>query len=199
MKNNYIGQAWLVLLLALAFGAALAAMQIKLGGRIEQNKEADARTQIPDLVFAPGAEPPAFDVEKMTVEVTAGPRTVPYQTYKVTSADSGELLGWVVKARGNGFADVIEVLIGLSPDASEITGLYVLEQKETPGLGDNITGDAWRGQFVGKSALTPVEIYKGTDSEPKNGVEAVTGATISSDSVAGIVNQTVERVRPELK
>ncbi|KKL16433.1 hypothetical protein LCGC14_2495630, partial [marine sediment metagenome] len=37
-------------------------------------------------------------------------------------------------------------------DATKITGLYVLSQKETPGLGNKIENPEWRGQFVGKDA-----------------------------------------------
>jgi electron transport complex protein RnfG len=45
----------------------------------------------------------------------------------------GGLKGWVVKTKGQGYADTIELLLGLSPDLRTITGLFILDQKETPG------------------------------------------------------------------
>ena len=50
MKNSYIGQAWLVLALALCFGAALAGVESALKGRITANKLAATVEQIPSLV-----------------------------------------------------------------------------------------------------------------------------------------------------
>ena len=38
MKNNYLVQAWLVLALAVGFGAALASVQVALQPRIDENK-----------------------------------------------------------------------------------------------------------------------------------------------------------------
>ena len=53
-----------------------------------------------------------------------------------------------MKTKGQGYADTIERLLGLSTDFRSITGLFVLDQKETPGLGNKIITDAWRSQFV---------------------------------------------------
>jgi electron transport complex protein RnfG len=178
MKNSYIGQAWLVLLLALCFGAGLAGVEAALKGRIQQNKLEDTLGQIPLLV--PGAA--------KGEQQEAGEMTV----YRAVS-ESGGLVGWVVKAGGQGFADKIELLVGLNPGATEITGLYVLDQKETPGLGNKIVEQDWRSQFVGKSAAAGLTVTKGTATG--NEVEAVTGATISSDSVVGIINQAVRDFR----
>lgn len=47
----------------------------------------------------------------------------------------GELKGWVVRYAGTGFQDKIDVMIALDPDRTQITGLKVLQDSETPGLG----------------------------------------------------------------
>lgn len=179
MKNSYIGQAWLVIVLSLCFGVALAAVQTALNPKIESNKLRDTIGQIPSLV------PGAADGKAETI----GGQTV----YRAIDAQ-GQHVGWVIPARGQGFADVIELLVGTDKDVKQITGLYVLKQLETPGLGDFITGDAWRSQFKSKPADVPLVITKTapkTDSE----VQGITGATISSRSVVGIVNGAVEKFR----
>ena len=53
MKNSYIAQAWLVIVLSLCFGVALAAVQTTLSPKIDANKLRDTIGQIPNLV--PGA------------------------------------------------------------------------------------------------------------------------------------------------
>jgi len=98
-------------------------------------------------------------------------------------------------ASGAGFADRIEVLVGVDAGRGAITGVYVLEQKETPGLGNRITDAEWRALFTGKSAeLIPLRVKRGKAEEDRE-IESITGATISSDSVVGIVNNAVQRMR----
>lgn len=182
MKNNYLVQAWLVLTLAMGFGAALAGVEVTLAEKIAANKLHETIGQIPSLV------PGASSGETMQI---AG-RVV----YRTTN-DEGKHVGWVVPGIGGGFADQIEVLIGLDAEADKITGLYILSQKETPGLGSKITEPAWLEQFSGKSTDTPVAVKRG-ESISGSDVQSITGATISSDSVATIVNDTIAELRDKL-
>jgi len=189
MRRNkgYIGQAWLVLLLAAGFGAALATVHIFWQPKIAENKRNEAYEQIPKLVV--GADKDS--VEKLTV----ADRTV----YKACDAD-GKHLGWVVRTKGDGFADKIEVLIGLDAAAETITGLYVLAQKETPGLGNKIEPKyPWAGQFGGKNAGEPLVWVTRPAQKDTNEIRAITGATVSSKSVCIIVNEALKAVREQLK
>jgi electron transport complex protein RnfG len=180
-KKNYLTEAWLVLLLALLFGAALAGVQAALSPKIEQNKLQETLGQISALV--PGAEtgvPETLDGTRVYRALTAGKQTA----------------GWVLPARGQGFADTIELLIGLNAEATQITGLYVLEQKETPGLGDNIRAPGFQSQFKGKPAGS-LQVVKTGKSGPHD-IHALTGATISSDSVVKIVNRAAAAFHQKL-
>jgi len=198
-KGGYIKQAWLVLLLALCYGAALAGVQTALGPIIEENKKREINSQVPILV---GVDPETTDVEK--VEVTG--KDDKTKAVYVAKTKDGELLGWVIRASGQGFADRIEILLGLSADLKTITGLYVLDQKETPGLGDKIRSDSerdeegnivamsYRDMYIGKSTGEPITIVKRTPEEGTNQIEAITAATVSSDKVADIVNSAIDNL-----
>lgn len=181
MKNNYLQQAWLVILLAGVFGAALAGVHAGLGPRIAANRLNDTLSQIPALVSGAARGEP----------IEVGGRIV----YRAMNADGGAA-GWVVPAGGQGFADRIELLIGLDRGAERITGLYILQQNETPGLGNRVTEPEWRARFAGQSALAPLAVVKGRAGGASE-VEAVTGATVSSQSVTAIVNEAVARFRRE--
>ncbi len=183
MKLEYLKTAWLVLAMALVFGSLLAGVQITLQPVIAENRRAETFDQVPVLVT--GADP-----EKTTAE-TIGGLTV----YKASDSD-GKLLGWVAKATGQGYSGPIDLLIGLDSSAVTITGLFVLSQTETPGLGDFIAGN-WRSQFADQAANQPLVVVKTTPA-PSGQIEAITGATISSDAVTGIVNKAVEQVRQGL-
>jgi electron transport complex protein RnfG len=179
-------QAWLVIVLAFAYGGALAGVQTALAPRIDENKRQETYEVIPLLV--PGADQER--TEAMLVEAGDGKAE---RVYKVMDAE-GRHSGWVLPASGQGFADRIELLIGLNADLSTITGLYVLNQKETPGLGDYITLPEFRERFRDKPAGEPLAAVK-ADPQSPNEVLALTGATVSSWSVCTIVNDTIARLR----
>jgi len=181
MKDNYIVQAWLVIVLGLVFGGVLAGVQVQLSGRIAANKLAETLDQIPALV--PGAR---------------GGRQDEVAGQRAFRALAGERqIGWVIPCGGQGFADRIELLVGVDIRVERITGLYVLEQKETPGLGNKIVEAGWRRQFAGKTAGEELEVTK-RGARRDYEIDAVTGATISSESVCRIVSQTLERMRGDL-
>ncbi|MBW2735899.1 MAG: FMN-binding protein [Deltaproteobacteria bacterium] len=113
---------------------------------------------------------------------------------------SGNLVGWVVAGKGQGFADKVEVLIGLAPEANKLTGIFILDQKETPGLGNYITDEPFTKQFRGLGIGGSHKLLA-SQSAPKlnlGRVKAVTGATISSQTVCNIINKTVGELQSKL-
>ena len=201
LKNSNFAQAWLILVLALIFGVALAAVQANLSGVIAANKLNETLERVPELVWGTAtaarmaSQNASVDITPGTVTIKKDLKTSYYNLFRVTH--EGKLAGWVVKAGGQGYADKIEIIIGLDPGADTITGLFVLQQKETPGLGNKITFPRWRNQFIRKKTSTPLVVTKGKSQAP-NAIDAVTGATISSRSVTGIVNRTIRDVKGRL-
>ena len=185
-RVNYVGQAWLVVLLGLLYGGALAGVQTTLGPKIAENKKNETYNVIPVLVRN-------ADKTRTVELVVEGKNGRPQRIYKAVAAD-GAHLGWVLPGGGQGFGDRIELLIGLDAQMSTITGLYVLDQKETPGLGDAIADESFRGQFSGKPADNPLAVVK-SDPEADNEILALTGATISSESVSTIVNDAIANLK----
>jgi electron transport complex protein RnfG len=200
-KNSNFAQAWLILVLALIFGSALAAVQVNLSGVIATNKLNETLERIPELIWGTtkaaklAIENASVDITPGTVMIKKDHKTAYYSLFRVVH--ESKLAGWVIKAGGQGYADKIEMLIGLDPGENTITGLFVLEQKETPGLGNKIIFPEWRDQFIRKKTDTPLVVAKGNVQAP-NAIDAVTGATISSRSVTGIVNRTIGDVKGRL-
>jgi len=201
-QNNYLFQAWLVLTLAAVFGISLAGVQQALGPVIETNKINETREKVPSVILGQKGAADLADsggslsIAPRTIEVEAGAQKKRYTVFEARHSD-GRLAGWVTKASGQGYADKIELLLGFSPDAAHITGIYVLEQKETPGLGNKIVEEKWRAQFVKKSTDKRLDVVKGGAASP-NDIDAITGATISSKSVTDIINRTAEDLKTRL-
>ncbi len=109
----------------------------------------------------------------------------------------GELIGYAMLTEGAGFQGPIKLMIGFDTSLSRITGIEVLENIETPGLGNRITEKWFKEQFRGR--LTPVGYVKGKKPEDPHDIQAISGATISSRSVVKIVNNAWELAKKELK
>lgn len=201
-QNNYILQAWLVLFMALFFGVSLAGVQAKLGPIIETNKINETMEKVPEIVLGEqtarkmAAAKQSLQIQSRSITIQKQNRKKVYRVFEARYPD-GQPAGWVAKSSGQGYADKIELLFGLAPDGERMTGLFILEQKETPGLGNKIIDKSWRAQFIQKQVRQPFTVVK-TGSKRGNEIDAITGATISSRSVVDIINQTIADINGEL-
>ncbi len=110
----------------------------------------------------------------------------------------GTVAGWAIDAKESGFSDDIHLIFGWDAKAKRILAMKVLEQKETPGLGDEIQNDpSFVKRFAGRAA--PVRgVKRGQGTGAATEVDTITGATISSRAVIRIVNHAVERWGPKI-
>ena len=198
IKDSNLGQAWLVLLLSIVFSVSLAAVHMNLSPVIEENKTKETMEKIPVLISGKDLKDNAasYDIKKRIINVDKNGITKSYTVYDALDK-TGTVAGHVVKAVGQGYGDRIELILGLDPEGKTITGLYILDQKETPGLGNKIQDDDWRNQYIGKSTESPLEVFKGK-SVKANEIDAISGATISSRAVTDIVNTAMADVKPKI-
>lgn len=195
LRDNPLFQAWLVLMLAIVFGTCLAAVHVNLSGRIAENKLNESLERIPGLIWNEGEGGTSVDILSGRIAVKQKERTLYYPVFQVM--DEGKPAGWVIKAAGQGYAGSIELLLGLNPAGDTISGLFILEQSETPGLGNKITFPDWLNQFAGQETVEPLRVVKGGQTTP-GAIDAITGATISSKGVVGIVNRAVSETKGHL-
>lgn len=106
------------------------------------------------------------------------------EIYEVFEGDN--LVGFTIKTVANGYDGPIEILTGINMDG-EITGIEILSQSETPGLGDRITEEDFKDQFEGQSSDTELE------------VDALSGATVSRNAVVNGVNAATDVFEGELR
>ncbi len=179
--KKFIDESWLVLVMGVVFATLLAGTQTSLQARIDENKTRALNEAIAAVV--PGTQ----TTDELIVDGN--------QVYKCLGTD-GTLVGWAVDASGTGFVDQIRAVVGLSPDGSQVIGVKVIECVETPGLGNKIEGE-WADQFAGRP-VDQVTVVKGDASAERNEIQAITGATYSSQYVADILNDVTQRIRPKL-
>lgn len=103
---------------------------------------------------------------------------------------NGERIGYVVAAVSpNGYGGDISVAVGIDAKTSTITGFSVLSNSETAGLGARCTEDEFVSQFAGKDA-TSIEYVKGGGAAG-NQIDAISGATVTTNAVTEAVNSTL--------
>ncbi len=123
--------------------------------------------------------------------------------------DDGALVGLAIEAQGMGYQDVIALIYGYSFSDDAITGIQVLESKETPGLGDKIESDpdflenfkrldVSLGDHASKLANEIVPVKNGEKTHPWE-IDGITGATISSVAIANILNGSAQHWVPRIE
>jgi electron transport complex protein RnfG len=123
--------------------------------------------------------------------------------------EGGKLVGLAVEASGMGYQDVITVLYGYSFEKEAVVGIRVLDSRETPGLGDKIETDPdFLANFValdvtlagdGSTIAHPIVAVKHGEKTDAWQVDGITGATVSSKAIAGILDRSAAWWVPRLR
>jgi electron transport complex protein RnfG len=100
---------------------------------------------------------------------------------------AGEAIGYVLAVSAQGYSGPIEGVLGMDPQGA-LTGVKVLVQTETPGLGAKIGGEKFLTQFRG---LKAVELVLKKD-DPAGRIDAVTAATISSRALTNALRKSID-------
>lgn len=116
------------------------------------------------------------------------------EAYLVNGPDGRPEL-FVLPIRGKGLWSTLYGYLALSADTEAgmpIRGITFYEHAETPGLGGEVDNPKWKAQFPGKEIFDAdgrpqLDVTKGTANEP-NEVDGISGATVTSDGVQGLVN-----------
>jgi len=102
--------------------------------------------------------------------------------YRAQDRD-GQFIGAAFEARSKSYSE-INTLVGMLKDGT-ITAIKVLEQNESAGIGSRITEPEFTGQFRNIKDISRVQ--------------AITGATVSSQAVIDSVKQKAEEIKALLK
>ena len=115
--------------------------------------------------------------------------------YQVAKAQDGSVLGYVLTVTTHeGYGGDIRFTMGINQDGS-LNGISLLETGETPGLGMRAE-EVLVPQFAGRSAYPFVYVKAGASKEDE--IDAISGATITTNAVTGGVNAGLHYFREEL-
>lgn len=135
-------------------------------------------------VLPSGAETAPVELSDAVVAAAASQSGKVTEGYAVTVG--GEAAGYAFKIVAGGSQGDIEMIVGVDAD-NAVTGVSVVNHKETSGIGTKVMADepttsgvGALTQFIGKSGAGSLVV--------KGGVDAVSGATVSTKGVTKGVN-----------
>lgn len=106
-------------------------------------------------------------------------------------SEAGEIEKYVFPVRGYGLWSMMQGYMAVEPDLETVAGLTFYAQGETPGLGGEVTNPRWKAKWPGKEIYkdgeVALEVKKGDQSSNNYGVDALSGATITSNGVTNMV------------
>ena len=119
-------------------------------------------------------------------QATLGAET-PYRDPRAVSIGAGyretELMGYYVEVQTSGFGGMITMVVGVDLNG-EVTGVAVLDHKETASTGARALEGAFLNQFIGRSGTLRI-------TGNGNTIQAVSGATMTSRAITSGVNRAL--------
>ena len=188
----------ILLCITLVAGVALSGVYVMTTDRIAENKE--NANQAAFLEVVPDAA--SFDKDdavRSAIENAQGTYgSVTIENAVVGKDASGNVVGYVVHvSNSDSFDGGLALVVGIRADGS-LNGIAFTELHETPGMGMRCGEAEFMDQFVGAQA-EQFTLNKGGASSGPDGIDAVNGATVTSNSVVNAVNAALRFYSENLK
>jgi len=192
--KHFIRQSWLLIVASFCFGLLIAVTNAAWAPKIEQNKIDKLNNLMRGLL----RKAKQFElVTELQIESARG-KKAKSNVYKATS-DEGRCVGWSFNCQGPGFADKIELVVAVDKDFQKLAGFDCLASNETPGFGDRIKLPNWRNQFEEAPAEKLQLVKTGDVQKIDSEIIAISGATVSSEAVVEIINNSITQVKNQMQ
>ncbi len=188
MKENLLMIVF-VIVLGSILTTALVGVNNFTAPMIAKNIEIRLKSNVLEALKIP------FEAE--TVEQTFAnnvkPVTVGDATYYISA--NGD---FALPYEGAGLWGPIEGIIAMNPDLIRISGLTIMQQEETPGLGSRIAEDEYLAAFIGKRFTPTLDLVSPGKGGGDNQIDSISGATMSSKAFVQILNSERRRYQTVL-
>jgi electron transport complex protein RnfG len=184
--NPMVKMVLTLALISAGAAAALSAANQATADKIKAASEAKAARAVLKI-FPDCAAPVKSEVKSPTGEIIAVYRCPQNRVcFSFSSASD--------KRISRPYSGLVKAMIGLD-GKGEIVGMRIIQQTETPGLGNKIVEDKFLAQFKGKSEKSKWKVKK---DDPTGEIDGLSGATISSRTVTSLVAAALKFHREQL-
>jgi Na+-transporting NADH:ubiquinone oxidoreductase subunit C len=113
----------------------------------------------------------------------------------IVKNDAGDVTRLVLPVHGSGLWDLMYGFLAIDADGNTIRELVYYQQKETPGLGGEVLNPSWKAKWDGKKLFkdgeVAIEVKKGENANDQYAVDALSGATLTSNGVQNTLSYWV--------
>ena len=117
--------------------------------------------------------------------------------YEVSDSKLAGGKSYVIISIGSGLWGDITAAVGIDSSRETLTGIEIINQNETPGLGGRITEAWFKDQFRGKKG--PLTTVPEGEPAAEKQFQAITGASYSTGAIRSIVNSTLQAAQNRIK
>ena len=179
-----------ILVLGSILTAALVAVASYTTPIIQRNEALETRKSMLEALEIPFGEDDVEEVFAGNVQEKKADG-IPYY-----AARSGDI---AFAYAGPGLWGPIEGIIAVGPGFETLTGITIIRQEETPGLGSRIGEPAYLDQFKARRFADGLRLVAPGRSQADNEIDSITGATLSANAFIEILNDALERKVPVIQ
>ena len=103
--------------------------------------------------------------------------------------NNGTVIGNIVELSPKGYSGNIDLVVGISAHNERISGMRILHQTETPGLGALAVREDFYRRYDNRP-LVPLGVVRVSPGE--HDISAITAATLTTKAVTDAVNEAIE-------
>lgn len=123
-----------------------------------------------------------------------GEKGLEIEVYKALN-ESGEVIGYAIPVSAKGYGGDVSVMVGIAFEGEtalgKVTGVEILSHSETPGLGANATNESFLNEYKQDITASGFSVVKDDSGGYDGKIDAITGATITSNAVTNAVNEAL--------
>ena len=190
-KSGFMKDALVLFAITLVSGLCLGFVYDITKGPIEQSTiDKNNRTYLEVLSAASSFTEVEGSVEKIAELAASGELAgfggVAIESVLEGTDASGAAVGYVINSLSNdSYGGAVKISVGFDADGT-ITGVGIREINDTPGLGLKAKEPKFKDQYIGKNVDTLVVTKTGASAD--NEIDAISGATVTSNAVTNAVN-----------
>ncbi|MBN2852026.1 MAG: FMN-binding protein [Clostridia bacterium] len=187
MKKGYLYTIVFMFIVALVFTTVLASVNAIFKSRILTNEQLIEKKAVLNAMSITYND---NEIDKLFANIEEVKKD--NLVYYALTDGSNQIEKYAVYFEGSGLWSTLTGYIGVGGNFKTLLGIDFTSQNETPGLGGRIEEEWFKVQFKGVS-ISDLPLTYG------NGIDAITGATLTSKSVMKIINDTINNQVKELE
>ena len=175
-----------VLVFGIFWATALVAVDTITGPRIEKYLLEKKRKKVLEALVIP------YEADTIEQVFTSNVKADEIDGKTIYTAGDGSI---AFEFAGPGSQGPMSGVIALSPEKDAIKGIAIISQSETPGLGSRVLAADNLKNFRDKKVVPQLDVVPAGSASAENEVDAITGATLTSNAIERIINVNVKETK----